>query len=163
MSMYAIVEFIGTENEKISGDFSLFDITKKFTNISWPKNYDNIDNEFLKTLGVYPVDSVYPEQKPDNVYKIYECTSKFQNDRVVNVFRIVDAPESHIIHKISILARQARIQRNQLLKDSDWTQVLDNPFSDEEKQSWRGYRQALRDITDQSSFPIDIEWPQKPI
>jgi len=36
--------------------------------------------------------------------------------------------------------------RNALLRDSDWTQVNDSPLTDQEKQDWAIYRQALRDL-----------------
>jgi hypothetical protein len=53
-------------------------------------------------------------------------------------------------------AEAVRSQRNQLLKDSDWTQLSDAPVN---KDAWSLYRQALRDITSQAGFPHDIEWP----
>jgi hypothetical protein len=48
-----------------------------------------------------------------------------------------------------------RTQRNQMLKDTDWTQVLDSPV---DKTAWATYRQALRDITTQAD-PFNIVWP----
>jgi hypothetical protein len=39
-----------------------------------------------------------------------------------------------------------RIERNDLLLKSDWTQGADSPLSDEMKLAWRAYRQALRDM-----------------
>ena len=49
-----------------------------------------------------------------------------------------------------------RNQRNQLLKDSDWTQLADTPV---DKDKWALYRQELRDITTQAD-PFNIEWPE---
>ena len=46
-------------------------------------------------------------------------------------------------------------QRNQMLKDSDWTQVADAPV---DKAVWATYRQTLRDITTQLD-PFCIIWP----
>jgi hypothetical protein len=54
-------------------------------------------------------------------------------------------------------AQSVRLQRDQLLKDSDWTQVADAPV---DKKAWATYRQLLRDITTQETFPYDIVWPQ---
>jgi hypothetical protein len=54
-----------------------------------------------------------------------------------------------------------RVQRNYLLSLCDWTQLSDVNLSIEEKQAWSTYRQALRDVTDQSD-PFNITWPQKP-
>jgi len=56
-------------------------------------------------------------------------------------------------------AEAMRKQRNDKLKDSDWTQVADAPV---DKAVWATYRQALRDITAQSGFPWDITWPDAP-
>ena len=52
--------------------------------------------------------------------------------------------------------------RTQLLVNSDWTQLPDVPLSAEKKAQWATYRQALRDITDQSGFPDNINWPDIP-
>lgn len=59
------------------------------------------------------------------------------------------------------LEQTARIreQRNQMLKDTDWTQVLDAPV---DQAAWTIYRQALRDVTTQTGFPWNVVWPTKP-
>lgn len=54
-----------------------------------------------------------------------------------------------------------RNQRNTLLVQSDWTQFPDVPLSEERRQQWQAYRQALRDITDQPD-PFNIVWPTPP-
>jgi hypothetical protein len=56
-------------------------------------------------------------------------------------------------------AKAVREQRNQKLKDSDWTQVLDAPV---DQAAWATYRQALRDISTQPGFPWDVQWPELP-
>ena len=48
---------------------------------------------------------------------------------------------------MSIELSLLRIDRNNLLKDSDWTVLPDSPLSDIKKDEWKIYRQALRDIT----------------
>ena len=53
-----------------------------------------------------------------------------------------------------------RIKRDQLLAQSDWTQVSDVNLPN--KQAWIDYRQALRDITKQASWPRDVVWPTIP-
>lgn len=58
-----------------------------------------------------------------------------------------------------------REQRAYLLANSDWTQVSDNPLSESQREAWRAYRQALRDMTDDldPDLPItEIEWPAQP-
>ena len=51
-----------------------------------------------------------------------------------------------------------RTQRNAKLAASDWTQLPDAPVDAAE---WAEYRQALRDVTDQTD-PFDIAWPTAP-
>ena len=53
-------------------------------------------------------------------------------------------------------ADDARRLRNRLLSQSDWTQASDSPV---DKTAWAAYRQALRDIPEQSGFPDNIDWP----
>ena len=50
-----------------------------------------------------------------------------------------------------------RLQRNLLLKDTDWRASSDLTLSD----AWKNYRQALRDVPTQSD-PYNITWPTEP-
>lgn len=55
---------------------------------------------------------------------------------------------------------EARTFRDSLLTRSDWTQLPDAPS--ETKEAWAAYRQALRDITKQTGYPYEINWPTVP-
>lgn len=57
---------------------------------------------------------------------------------------------------------EVRAQRDKLLADTDWTQVLDAPIDSATREAYRTYRQALRDIPEQESFPETITWPELP-
>ena len=47
-----------------------------------------------------------------------------------------------------------RAERNLLLAESDWTQLLDAPHTEEERQQWVVYYQKLRDLPqDQADAP----------
>ena len=54
-----------------------------------------------------------------------------------------------------------RTKRDELLSDTDWTQVADAPV---DATTWATYRQALRDITAHANWPnlVDADWPTKP-
>ena len=54
-----------------------------------------------------------------------------------------------------------RLERDILLRDSDWTQFGDSPLSDSKKTEWATYRQSLRDLPAQSGFP-NVDMPTKP-
>lgn len=56
-------------------------------------------------------------------------------------------------------AKSVRQQRNDKLKDCDWTQLAD---STADKAAWATYRQALRDVPTQAGFPWTVDWPVAP-
>ena len=63
-----------------------------------------------------------------------------------------------------------RTQRNRLLQQSDWTALSDAHLSQDKKDAWFAYRQALRDLPDElantvpeGAGPPDLfEWPLDP-
>jgi len=55
-----------------------------------------------------------------------------------------------------------RIERNRILKETDWTQMPDSPLSDTKKQEWATYRQALRDLPANTTDPANPTWPTQP-
>lgn len=61
----------------------------------------------------------------------------------------------------SVTFQCVRERRNLLLKETDWTQFNDSPLSVEAKESWRLYRQALRDMPD-TCDPGNVVWPVPP-
>jgi hypothetical protein len=61
---------------------------------------------------------------------------------------------------------QVRSQRDQLLAQSDWTQMADSPLSAEQKEAWATYRQALRDlpsnVTEETKNWFEVVFPNRP-
>lgn len=55
-------------------------------------------------------------------------------------------------------ADMARAKRDQLLAEVDWSAGSDVVMSD----AMKTYRQALRDVPQQTGFPENINWPTKP-
>jgi hypothetical protein len=53
-------------------------------------------------------------------------------------------------------------KRQSLLTNSDWTQIPNNPLTEQKQQEWAVYRQQLRDITSQSGYPFNVVWPTEP-
>ena len=58
-------------------------------------------------------------------------------------------------------AESVRGIRNNMLTETDWTQIADATV---DKAAWATYRQALRDITAHENFPAlaEDDWPTKP-
>ena len=59
---------------------------------------------------------------------------------------------------VALSADEARALRDSLLAATDWTANSDVTMSD----AMREYRQALRDVPSQASFPDNVTWPTKP-
>jgi hypothetical protein len=57
---------------------------------------------------------------------------------------------------------ELRIKRNIKLVETDWTQSPDSPMTDETKDDWKTYRQALRDLPANTADPTNITWPEEP-
>jgi hypothetical protein len=54
-----------------------------------------------------------------------------------------------------------REKRNQLLVESDWTQLPDVALATEQKTAWAVYRQQLRDFPEKCD-PLNPIWPTAP-
>ena len=117
-------------------------------------------DELLADFSVYRVQvaskpNVLPSQIAVLDPPVYENNQWIQN------WRIEAVPEEQTQINLERLAGDIRQQRQQLLEESDWTQVKDIP--DSVSLLWQPYRQALRDLPDNTTDPINgVVWPQKP-
>ena len=57
------------------------------------------------------------------------------------------------------LASDIRAKRNNLIAETDYLLMSDYPLTEEKKACVLAYRQALRDITLQETFPQNVTWP----
>jgi hypothetical protein len=79
-----------------------------------------------------------------------------------------DEFKSKIDSQLSIvLLNHIRNRRNRLLFECDWTQTVDCVLTN--KEDWKIYRQALRDLPSNSNPTLDVSgnitnvlWPTKP-
>lgn len=60
------------------------------------------------------------------------------------------------------LARFVRSTRDAKLSETDYLVVPDYPISEGNLAEVKAYRQALRDVTEQTGFPKDVIWPNLP-
>lgn len=58
--------------------------------------------------------------------------------------------------------KKVRMERNRTLYATDWVLLSDSPLTEEKKQEFLAYRQALRDVSNQQGFPWDVVWPERP-
>ena len=69
--------------------------------------------------------------------------------------KVADTPYEKVV---------VRSKRDDLLNKYEWT-VTSPDLTDDKKAEWKTYRQALRDLPDQSGFPWEADgmtWPTKP-
>ena len=62
----------------------------------------------------------------------------------------------------TVLAASARQKRDRLIAATDYLVTSDYPIEPDRLAKVKIYRQALRDIPEQSGFPRSITWPEKP-
>jgi hypothetical protein len=77
----------------------------------------------------------------------------------IETWAVTQATAEQITQRRQEQAAFIRAARNAKLAASDWTQLAD---STADKTAWATYRQALRDVTEQSGFPWTIDWPVAP-
>ena len=82
---------------------------------------------------------------------------------------IIDVSSDEAVSKIKRLAMKVEIdERDKLLQETDWTEFPSVPMTDERREEWRVYRQALRDLPNQEYEMFDdfrprrLEFPEKP-
>lgn len=130
-----------------------------FPNVSFPSTGPT--EEFLLENSAVPV-IVWESFNSTN--EVQETTEPYIKEGKVYTFITRAKTEEELqedqARELLFKETEVRNQRNQLLKDSDWTQVADAPV---DKTAWATYRQALRDITSQEGFPFNVTFPTPPL
>jgi hypothetical protein len=86
-------------------------------------------------------------------------------DTTDNDGNVISAADNEAAYKSQIdaqVAESVRSERDNLIAETDWTQLNDNQLSDSVKATWVTYRQALRDLPSSEGFPHTTTWPAKP-
>ena len=73
---------------------------------------------------------------------------------------MINQPNQKVIQLMNWAATRSR--RDNLILETDFTQIADSPLTPEKKAEFTAYRQALRDIPQIYDNPDDIVWPIKP-
>ena len=84
-----------------------------------------------------------------------DCSDSITTQHTYVGGTFVDPPEWATAYKWSTL----RETRDDLLVQSDWTQVSDAPV---DASAWATYRQALRDLPANTADPANPTWPTEP-
>ena len=79
---------------------------------------------------------------------------------------LVELTEEEMINhpvRLANLAAQARQQRDDKIKEVEWTLFSHSVASQSCKDAVNSYIAALRDVPEQEGFPKAISWPTKPL
>lgn len=141
-----------------TGQVMLEDELRRWAKDNGGPSWDRTTDEVLEALGA---DVVFegPQAQPTRYQTAFRDGVEQIDGKWYTKYSVADMDADAIAAKDAEQAKSVRADRNQKLKDSDWTQVADAPV---DKAAWAAYRQALRELTSQTGFPWDAAWPVKP-
>ena len=144
---------------RATGQTMLEDELRRWAKENNGPSWDRTTDEVLEALGA---DVVFegPQAQPTRYQTAYRDGVEQMNGKWYTKYSVADLDAEGIAAKDAEQAKSVREQRNQKLKDTDWTQLDDSPGQN--KLAWATYRQALRDVPSQAAFPWEVRWPVKP-
>lgn len=114
----------------------------------------------------YRITKENDNSEPSSTEQIFTEKERYSDDGNFERNLLIAKSEAYngevTVEEIPMTAEEARTQRDKLLAETDWTQVLDAPIDAATREAYRAYRQALRDIPQQEAFPDTITWPELP-
>lgn len=147
--------WINRTTEQVARNIS--DLQTQQPNVSFPHGTP-ISVDMADALGYDPVTLVTPDYDP-LTHTATEMPPVRVDGQWTQVWQITPLTQEQIDAATANQANSIRAQRDQLLAQSDWTQVADAPV---DQAAWAVYRQALRDVPEQAGFPFNVVWPVKP-
>jgi hypothetical protein len=139
--------------------YTVGDLRKANPNVSFPRN---IPNETLAQFGVYPVTIAPAPEFNFRTHRLVTQQPTLINGAWTVTKAVVAKDQAQIDNENAQKAADVRAERDRLLAATDWTQLIDSPFSNDTNGVWQAYRQALRDVPSQEGFPWDVTFPAKP-
>ena len=119
--------------------------------------------QWYDTWGEVEYNDETPNERIENLGIFEQAVADFNNEKKI----LQD--ELDAIEAARDYWEELRVLRNERLSDCDWTQISDVPFTEEQKISWKNYRQLLRDLPESITEPkqlvlnsTDSNWPVKP-
>jgi len=139
----------------LNNPITVGDYRELFSNTSFPSSGPSA--EFLAENNAKKVNAF---KAHDRLTQKLVSSVAYDDGEFVCMVQVVDLTAEEIQAAKDSAMANIRGQRNQLLKDSDWTQIADCTA---DKVAWATYRQALRDlpatVTDPRTF---ADWPHNP-
>ena len=140
----------------LTSPITVGDYRELFSNTSF--NSSGPSDEFLTANNAKKVNAFKAHDRLTQ--KLVSC-SAYDDGEFVSVVQVADMSAEEIQAAKDSAMAQIRGQRNQLLKECDWTQVADCNIP--KKAEWTTYRQTLRDLPSTITEPRTFaDWPHNP-
>jgi len=140
----------------LTSPITVGDYRELFSNTSF--NSSGPSDEFLTANNAKKVNAFKAHDRLTQ--KLVSC-SAYDDGEFVSVVQVADLSAEEIQAAKDSAMAQIRSQRNQLLKECDWTQIADCTIP--KKAEWTTYRQTLRDLPSTITEPRTFSaWPNNP-
>ena len=140
----------------LTSPITVGDYRELFSNTSF--NSTGPSNEFLTANNAKKVNAFKAHDRLTQ--KLVSCDA-YDDGEFVFVVQVADMSAEEIQAAKDSAMAQIRSQRNQLLKECDWTQIADCTIP--KKAEWTTYRQTLRDLPSTITEPRTFSaWPNNP-
>ena len=145
-----------TNGEIDTYPYSVGKLRRDNPRVSFPRK---ISDEMLASYGVHDVKWLpSPEHNTETHFVEYSPAPVLQDGAWVYAPTVRELSVEQLAERSVSRAGEARANRNTLLAETDYFALTDVTMN----AAMTTYRQNLRDITAQESFPNDVVWPEKP-
>ena len=129
---------------------------------------------FQVIRAVLPTENITTEQLQEQYTKVVAKELSYENGRVETPFGTPSAlaiqdgvvrakNEQELLEdKKERLYTEVRQTRDRLIAETDYTQLSDTPITNESREAFKIYRQALRDLPNSIDVLDDIVYPTMP-
>jgi hypothetical protein len=118
-----------------------------------------LSEEELAVWGVFNVDEQGPPTFNEATESIEIGAPTYLDGKWVAEWIVTPAGTEEVERRTAAQAHLIRTERNSVLAFTDYSQLPDYPGSTEDKVAFTQFRQALREVPQQSDFPWNVVWP----
>jgi len=120
---------------------------------------DVISSELLAEWNVFSVRTTHQPDHNFRTQNVKEINPQLIDGEWTQSWIVEDASESEINQRRLDAENNIRSERNQKLEETDWIVTKSLELNQSIPENYVSYRQALRDITQQETFPWHVDWP----
>lgn len=133
--------------------------------LNTPLQVDGIEVDEALAASISPLTHYVARGEPI-AYNSEQATAKAAQPRHAlnwsNTTMAWVMPEDIGARRTSDAVASVASKRALLLADTDWVVLRAMESGGKVSAQWVAYRQALRDITQQAGYPLNIVWPERP-